>query len=152
MDVLTHIIEEHGEFKDLMKQIEDGKNGNKKELFQQLFAKISGHHEAEEHVLFPLIKEKVGEEDKEVVREMVEEHQLGTYQFSLIQRTSVENETWDAKFSVLKEVLEHHMDEEEAEFMPLARKVLSKKQLEELLPEFESVLEKYKKEKEKELK
>ena len=73
---------------------------------------------------------------------MIEEHNLGNYQFSLIERTSLENDTWDAKFSVLKEVLEHHMDEEESDFIPLANKVLSKKQLEDLYEEFETVSDK----------
>ena len=102
--------------------------------------------------MFPLVKEKVAEEDKEVVREMIEEHSLGNYQFSVIEKTFVDNETWDAKFSVLKEVLEHHMKEEEDEFITLARKVLPKEKLEEVLEEFEAVLEKKKKEKEKDLK
>ena len=152
MDVLTHIKEEHIEFKELMKRIEKSEGEKKKELFRELYADLHGHHEAEEDVIFPLVKEKSNEEDKETVKEMIEEHNLVSYQFSLIERTSVENDTLDAKFNVLKEILEHHMAEEEKDFMPLARKVLSKDQLEELLDKFESVLEEYKKEKQKELK
>ena len=152
MDVLTHIKEEHEQFRNLMKEIENAAGEKKKELFRDLYAQLHGHHEAEEHVVFPLVKEKAGEEDKEVVREMIEEHSLGNYQFSVIEKTFVDNETWDAKFSVLKEVLEHHMKEEEDEFITLARKVLPKEKLEEVLEEFEAVLEKKKKEKEKDLK
>mgnify|MGYP001236416081 CR=1 FL=1 len=152
MDVLTHIKEEHNEFKDLMKKIQESKDSKKKDLFRDLYAKLNGHHEAEEHVLFPLVKEKVDEEDKKVVLEMIEEHSLGNYQFSVLERTSIDNETWDAKFSVLKEVLEHHMDEEEEDFITLARKVLPKEQLEDLLDEFESLLKEKKEEKEKDLK
>ena len=152
MDVLTHIKEEHDQFRDLMKEIENAAGQKKKDLFRDLYAMLYGHHEAEEHVVFPLVREKAGEKDKEVVREMIEEHSLGNYQFSVIEKTSIENETWDAKFSVLKEVLEHHMKEEEEELITLARKVLPDDKLKELLDEFESVLEKKKKEKEKDLK
>ena len=152
MDVLTHIKEEHVEFRSLMKKIEAAKGSKKKELFHELYAELHGHHEAEETVIFSKVKEKVKGEDEEVVKEMIEEHHLGSYQFSLLERTSIDNETWDAKFSVLKEVLDHHMKEEEKEFMPLARKVMPKEWLDESLKEFESVLEKNKKEKEKELK
>lgn len=147
MNVLNHIKEEHDEFKSLIKKIEESTTKNKKELFLDLYAKIHGHHEAEELLIFPLVKTKVDEEDKDVVREMIEEHNLGNYQFSLIERTSLENDTWDAKFSVLKEVLEHHMDEEESDFIPLANKVLSKKQLEDLYKEFETVSDKNENEK-----
>lgn len=48
--------------------------------------------------------------------------------------------------------LKYNMKEEEDEFITLARKVLPKEKLEEVLEEFEAVLEKKKKEKEKDLK
>jgi hemerythrin-like domain-containing protein len=46
----------------------------KKKLFKEFHAKIKGHHEAEEHVLFEDVKEKSDEDGKEIVREMIEEH------------------------------------------------------------------------------
>jgi len=152
MDVLTHIKEEHNEFRKLMREIENAEGQKKKELFRELYAMLHGHHEAEEHVVFPLVKEKAEEKDKEVVREMIEEHSLANYQFSVIEKTFVENETWDAKFSVLKEVLVHHMKEEEKELITLARKVLPEEKLKKLLEEFESVLDEKKKEKKQVLK
>lgn len=151
MDVLTHIKEEHEKFRALISQVESAKGAKKKELFRDLYAKIKGHHEAEETVVFPKVKEKVSGEEEEVVREMIEEHNLGTYQFSILERTSIENETWDAKFSVLKEVLEHHMKEEEDTFLPLAKKEVSKETLKEILGEFEKIHEEEMKKKEKEL-
>ena len=92
------------------------------------------------------------EEDKEVVREMIEEHTLGKYQLKVIEKTAVDDDTWDAKFMVLKEVLEHHMKEEEKEFFSIAKKVVPKEKAEELLEEFESIMEMKEKKKEKELK
>ena len=137
MDVLSHIKKEHEKFRKLMSKIESTQGDAKKDLFREFYAELNGHHEAEELVVFPLVKEKVKGKEGEVVLEMIEEHNLGHYQFSLLERTSIENETWDAKFSVLKEVLDHHMKEEENEFMPLAKKVVSKEKLADLLEEFE---------------
>lgn len=147
MDVLAHIKKEHEKYRKMMSKIESAEGPKKKDLFKEFHAELHGHHEAEEHVVFPLVKEKVTGEDLQVVLEMIEEHRLGTYQFSLLERTSIENETWDAKFSVLKEVLDHHMEEEENEFMPLAKKAVPKEKLAGVLEEFEAVLEKYKNEK-----
>lgn len=152
MDVLKHIKEEHEEFRGLMKKIESAEEDQKEVLFHELYANLYGHHKAEETVVFPKVKEKVKGEDKEVVLEMIEEHYLGMHQFKVLETTPVDHETWDARFSVLKEVLDHHMKEEENEFMPLARKVMPKEWLDDILKEFESVLEKKKMEKEKELK
>lgn len=152
MDVLKHIKEEHERFRNLISQIESSEGDKKKELFRELYSEIYGHHEAEEHIIFPMVREKVEGEDKEVVKEMIEEHNLGSYQFSILERTSIENDTWDAKFSVLKEVLDHHMKEEEDEFMPLARKVVPEEKFVEVYDEFENEHEKYKKEKKNQLK
>ena len=43
-----------------------------------------------------------------------------------------DDETWTAKFTVLKENIEHHVEEEEGEMFKQARKVLSKAEIEEL--------------------
>jgi hemerythrin superfamily protein len=152
MDVLKEIKKEHDEFKSLISKIENSKGEEKKSLFRELYAKIKGHHEAEERIVFPDVKKKSDEEGKDVVREMIEEHSLAVYQFSVIEKTSIDNDTWDAKFSVLKEVLTHHMDEEEQDLFEQARKVLNKKDLEEKYGPFESTMDEYKKIQEKKLK
>ena len=134
-----------------LSEIEAATGDKKKALFQDLYAKLHGHHEAEETVIFRKAKEAVKGEDEELVLEMIEEHSLASYQFSVVEKTFVDNETWDAKFSVLKEVLEHHMKEEEDEFLPLAIILFSSETLNELYDEFEKVMDKKEKEKEKDL-
>ena len=151
MDVLEEIKKEHDEFRELITEIENAKGDKKKSLFEELYAMLIGHHESEEHVLFPDVKAKSDEEGKDIVMEMIEEHSLASYQFSVLQKTGIDNETWDAKFSVLKEVLTHHMDEEEKDLFKQARKVLDKEELEEKYEPFEETNEKYKTEQEKKL-
>lgn len=137
MDILQEIKSEHDEFRKLILKIEKASSQKKKSLFDELNIKVHGHHEAEEKILFKDVKSRTDKEGKDVVLEMVEEHNLATYQLSLLDRTSTENETWDAKFSVLKEVLTHHMDEEESELFKQAREVLSKEELKEKYQPFE---------------
>lgn len=151
MDVLDHIKKEHDGFKKKIAKIEAAKGDSKKEIFRELYAEIHGHHEAEEAFIFALVKEKANGKAREVVLEMIEEHSLGSYQFSVLEKTSIENDTWDAKFSVLKEVLDHHMDEEEKEFLPLAKKSIPAKTLVEILDKFETFHEDKMKEKKKKL-
>lgn len=151
MNVLEEIKKEHEEFKGLISQIENASGTKKRQLFEELYAKIKGHHEAEERVVFPDVKDKSDEDGKDIVREMIEEHHLGSYQFSLLERTSLDNETWNAKFSVLKEVLTHHMDEEEKNFFKQAKKVLKEEELVEKYDDFEDTMDEYKKKQESEL-
>lgn len=152
MDILQEIKKEHEEFKELISQIEKAKDTQKKKLFEELYAKIYGHHEAEEQVLFADVKKNSDEEGQEIVREMIEEHNLASYQLSLVERTSISNETWDAKFSVLKELLTHHIEEEEKNLFKQAKKVLDKKTLTEKYEPFEATMEKYEKQQEAKLK
>lgn len=152
MDVLKEIKKEHDEFRILISTIENSKGQQKKKHFDELYARIKGHHEAEERVVFPDIEKKADDEGKDTVREMIEEHSLGAYQFSVIEKTGLDNETWNAKFSVLKEVLTHHMDEEEKNLFKEARKTLKKEELEEKYELFESTNDEYKKKQEEKLK
>lgn len=151
MNVLDHIKEEHESFREKMVKIEAATGNKKMEIFRELFAEVHGHHEAEEKVLFPLVKEKKDEKAMEIVDHMIEEHTLVNYQLSVLEKESVENKTWDANFSQLKEELEHHLEDEEEEFLPMAKKMIPKEKLIEILDKFETVNEDKMNEKKKEL-
>jgi hemerythrin-like domain-containing protein len=55
-----------------------------------------------------------------------------------IDETPVDDETWGAKFTVMKENLEHHIDEEESEMFDQCRKVFDPDELMELGDEMEA--------------
>lgn len=154
MNYLEHNVEEHNKAKDIITQIEAEEDGKKKrKLFEDLYVMIYSHHHAEEDTVFAAVMEKLeSKEDLDVAREMKEEHSLASYQFSVVEKTGMRNETWDAKFSTLKEVIEHHMDEEEQEFAKLAKEVLSEGELVQLLEEFEKTMSEYEKQKKADLK
>ena len=153
MGYLEHNVEEHEEAKDLAQQIEKSKDDKKKrKMFEDLYIMIYSHHNAEEEVVFPFVMDRLSKDsDKDVVREMIEEHSLASYQFSTVNQTLLENDTWDAKFTTLMEVVKHHMDEEEDDFTKLAKEVITPEESEELLKEFEESMEKYEKEMKKKL-
>lgn len=148
MGYLKHNKEEHDKAKEIAKKI-DGSTDNKekRKLFEDLYIMIYSHHKAEEEVIFPLVMERLTKEkDKDLVREMIEEHSLAAYQFSTVNQTLLDNDTWNAKFTTLLEVVEHHMDEEEESFTELGKKVLEKEEDKALLEKFESAMNKYEKE------
>lgn len=154
MNYIDHNVEEHDKAKKIAEQVEKArKEERKRELFEELYVMIYAHHHAEEEVVFPAVMNKVkSNEDMDTVREMKEEHSLASYQFSVVEKTGIDNETWDAKFTTLMEVVEHHMNEEEDEFAKIAKKVLSNQELEDLLENFEEAMAKYEKEKKADLK
>jgi hypothetical protein len=52
-----------------------------------------------------------------------------------------EAESFPAKLTVLKEIIEHHVEEEEQEMFPTAEKKLGKERLEELASEMQAELD-----------
>lgn len=137
----------HNEVKDLIEKVKTSTGKTKENAFYEVYALLAGHHEAEEKVIFPKALEKCEkEEDKDTTLEMPEEHSLIMFQLGVLNNTPLDNETWDAKFSVLEEVGTHHMDEEEEEFSKVAKKLFTDQELEELGDQVEKEMSAIKKE------
>lgn len=137
----------HNEVKDLIEKVKSSKGKTKENAFYEVYALLAGHHEAEEKVIFPKALEKCEkQDDKDTTLEMPEEHSLIMFQLGVLNNTPFENETWDAKFSVLEEVGTHHMDEEEEEFAKVAKKLFTEQELEELGDQVEKEMNAIKKE------
>ena len=49
-----------------------------------------------------------------------------------LEATDVTDETWAAKFTVMKENIEHHIEEEEGEMFKHARQIFDAEELEDL--------------------
>ncbi len=64
--------------------------------------------------------------------EAYEEHHVVDMVMAEIANVPFEDETWGAKLTVVKENLEHHIEEEEGEMFKQARDVFSKDELEGL--------------------
>ncbi|WP_443659779.1 hemerythrin domain-containing protein [Clostridium algidicarnis] len=139
MDILSEIKKEHENFRKITDEISKTTSRAEKtreKKFKKLKDDVKAHHESEEYVLFPDLKNHT--ESKEITLEGIEEHKVIHYLLDEIDKIKTTDETFSAKFSVFKEILEHHMDEEEKDLFEKARKVLSKDKLEEMKDSFES--------------
>lgn len=104
--------------------------------FEQLKAALTAHSRAEEKVFYDAIKmDKEGRGD---ALEGYEEHHVVDVLLRELARLSPGDERWTAKFAVLKECIEHHVEEEEGEMFTQARKILSDEEAEELGARFVS--------------
>jgi iron-sulfur cluster repair protein YtfE (RIC family) len=102
----------------------------REELFTQLKTELDIHAEVEEQIFYPAIKE--AEETRDITLEAFEEHAVVKTLLAELEAEAKDTEEWKAKLTVLKENVEHHVEEEEGEMFPKAKKVLSKEQIEEL--------------------
>jgi hemerythrin superfamily protein len=102
----------------------------REELFTQLKAELDLHAQIEESIFYPALEE--ADETRDITLEAYEEHRLVKQLLRELESMSKDSEEWTAKFSVLKENVEHHVEEEEGELFPKGKKVLSKEDQETL--------------------
>jgi hemerythrin superfamily protein len=102
----------------------------REELFTQLKNELDLHAQIEEQIFYPALEDK--EETRDITLEAYEEHNLVKQLLSELESEPKDDEKWTAKFTVLKENVEHHVEEEEGELFKKARSVLSKDEIEEL--------------------
>ena len=133
MDALKLLKDDHNKVK---KMLEEGDSSTERasktrtDLFTKLKQELQVHEAIEEEIFYPALKQHA--EAKEIVLEAYEEHDVVDTIMGELETTPVEDETWGAKFSVMKENLEHHIEEEEGEMFKQARSVFGESDLENL--------------------
>lgn len=129
---------QHQEVAKLFEAIEGADDTDKEELFKQLAAKLTAHDGIEREIFYPACQEAMGLND--LLGEALVEH--GIIEFGLYQANEALGEDdFDFKTAVLKELVEHHVQEEEQEFLPKAEKALGGDSLELLGREMEEAFE-----------
>jgi len=102
----------------------------REELFARLKTELDVHAKIEELIFYPALE--TAEETRDITLEAYEEHRLVKQLLSELETMPKDDEKWTARFTVLKENVEHHVEEEEDELFKKARQVLSKEDIETL--------------------
>ena len=132
-DAITLLETDHRRLEDLLKQGEETTERavkGRSELLDTLTGELTVHELIEEKVLYPALQ--VHAEAKEIVLEGYQEHHIADIIVKELHQVAKDDEQWGAKFKVLKENLEHHIQEEEGEMFRTARAVLSREELHSL--------------------
>jgi hypothetical protein len=93
-------------------------------------AELRMHELMEEKVLYPALKPHARARD--IVLEGYQEHHVADVLVKELERLPPSDERWGAKFKVLKENIEHHIEEEEGDMFRTARVVLTRHQLDSI--------------------
>jgi hemerythrin-like domain-containing protein len=103
----------------------------KQGIAEQVFAELQVHTKIEEDIFYPAVRQQGGElEDK--IAEGLEEHHVAKVLMEELQALDPEEEQYVAKFTVLMENVEHHVEEEEGELFPESKKELGGAEMEQL--------------------
>jgi hemerythrin-like domain-containing protein len=140
MDPIALLKKDHEDAKMLFEQYDKagkGAEAQKQALFDEIRAALTVHMDIEETIFYPAAKSAGSKEVRDEVREADEEHHVVKLLLGELAKMTPRDEQFDAKVTVLRENVEHHVKEEENELLPDARKRLSAELLEQLGDEME---------------
>ena len=133
MNAITMLTEDHREVERMLDELEPTTERGVKtrqELFSRLKEALTVHEVIEEEIFYPALREHP--KAKDIVLEAYEEHDVVDSIMGQLEGLAVDDETWGAKAKVMIENLRHHIEEEEKEMFPTARRVFEADELQEL--------------------
>jgi hypothetical protein len=133
MNAFTLLKEDHEKVSGIFAKLEETTERAEKtrtELFAQLKQELEIHAHIEETIFYPELKREA--ETREITLEGVEEHKDIKAALAELGTTDVTSELFAVRVKVLKELVEHHVEEEEGEMFKKAREVFPAERLEEV--------------------
>ncbi len=133
------LIQQHREVEALFERFETAETAEKREIFEELAANLVAHDAIEREIFYPACEEELGEDD-DVLGESLVEH--GVVEFCLYGADEHrDSDDFDKYVTVLKEMVMHHVKEEEKELLPQVKRKLGAETLEELGTKMEARFE-----------
>lgn len=134
-DAISLLKKDHEKVRGLLKKLESAAlkgGGRAEELLQQVDKEVKIHSQVEEEIFYPAFHEAARtKEQNKIFFEAKEEHHV----VDMVMPEVNENEgdeDFAARAKVLKDLIEHHADEEEKQMFPAAKKLLGRDELREL--------------------
>ncbi len=130
MNAIDLLKADHAKVKDILSQLSDSTERALKkrvELLGKLEMEISIHTRLEEEILYPAFKAAGSKEQDVMYFEAKEEHRtVDSLVLPDLKLTDPGTPEFSGRVKVVKELLEHHIEEEETEMFPQAKKLLGK--------------------------
>jgi iron-sulfur cluster repair protein YtfE (RIC family) len=126
VDAVKLLKQDHARVKELFARYESaGERAHKtrQRIAEEVFQELEAHTRVEQEIFYPAIEE-ADKELHEMVAEGVQEHHVVDVLMREMRQLSADSEEYDAKFKVLQESVEHHIEEEERDMFPLAKEKL----------------------------
>src|SRR4029079_4850910 len=133
MDAITMLKTDHDKVKRLLADLETTTERGVKtreELFATIKGELTIHETIEEEIFYPALKSHP--KAKDIVLEGYQEHHVVDLLMGELEGMDVSDERWGAKAPVMKENIEHHIEEEEGDMFKKARQVFDRQELEDL--------------------
>jgi len=137
---------DHEDVKNILGQLKETKESapkKREDLFQKLREELVPHMKAEESTFYPPLLAK--KEAREDAMEGIEEHHVSELVLKELEKMPKDEEKWGAKVGVFKELVEHHIKDEESKLFKSAEKALDQDAFKKIMKQFEQEKQKIKK-------
>jgi hemerythrin superfamily protein len=124
MNAISLLTSQHRKVEALFKKLEGGRS-DKLAVREELANSLAAHMAIEHEFFYSSFKEV----DDDMVNESYEEHSLAEFALKRLLATDPEDEAFAARVTALKEVIQHHVEEEEETLFPEVAKAVSEETL-----------------------
>ena len=123
---------QHREVKGLFKKVEKTENASeRRSLMETITEELQMHTTIEEEIFYRAVREIESKKAEQMIDEALEEHHVVKLVLAELPKVDPQDERFEAKMTVLSELVQHHVEEEESEMFKLAEK-LGKEELSDL--------------------
>lgn len=142
--ILQDLYEDHRKVAgmiDTLLETEDG--GERSRLFKEMMTELTVHLDAEQRVLYRKMEKSAEEKTRKFAFEGTNEHQIAEMQLQQMAKArNKAGEQWTAQLTVLRELVNHHVEEEESTGWSCARKEFDREELDKMREQFRRQKEK----------
>jgi hemerythrin-like domain-containing protein len=135
-DAIGLIKKDHGTVRELLSDLEEttARSAKKRiDLLERLALEVRVHAQIEEEIFYPAFHDAAKtKEDEKLFHEAAEEHAIVHEKLPVLESTDPATELFSARAKVMKDLIEHHAEEEEKEILPRAKELLGRDELVEL--------------------
>ena len=136
MDAASLLKQDHRQVESLLEQYRSATANSKQALLAEITRELTGHMEAEEAVLYPVLRTSIPD-GEDLMEDAVEEHNEAKGLLAELEDMEIGSLAADSKVATLQKAIEHHVQEEEEEIFPMMLESLSSSRLEDLGKEIE---------------
>jgi len=130
MDAFNLLKADHRKVAQLFEELESANGKAKLQVFEQIKTELELHTHIEEKIFYPALEKPRDTHD--LTLEAYEEHDVVKKLLQQLSKARTANDEWEAQAKVLRENVEHHVEEEENELFPKAESALGEERIEAL--------------------
>jgi hemerythrin superfamily protein len=119
--VIAMLKDDHKKVRGFFEEYTDANARKQQEIADTVIHELDVHAALEEELIYPAIRDQIDEDD--LMNEANEEHHLVHVLIAELKKLDPGDEIFKAKFTVLGELVKHHVKEEEGDMFPKAQKV-----------------------------